>query len=220
MSIFQILLFIHITYGGISLVVGLIILLGGKGNTRHKLMGKIYFFSMLMAALIALPMSYLHPSYFLFIIGVFTSYMLLSGKRYLKKKTPANIKPVDWLLTTIMLVFGAAFIGMGIYNLLQSNFFGVVFIAFGSISLIFVYQDYINFKGRASVKNFWLTTHIQRMVGSYIASVTAFLVVNNTLLPGVIAWLLPTIVLVPLIIYWSRKHEVKLKIKPGPSKTM
>jgi hypothetical protein len=47
------------------------------------------------------------------------------------------------------------------------------------------------------------------MTGSYIASSTAFLVVNNTILPGIIAWLIPTVLLVPLIIMWSRKNEIK-----------
>jgi hypothetical protein len=45
------------------------------------------------------------------------------------------------------------------------------------------------------------------MLGSYIASVTAFLVVNNTILPPMIAWLLPTAAVTPLIVTWSRKHK-------------
>ena len=218
MELFNILLTIHVACGGISILLGLIILLTVKGNQGHKRIGNIYFYAMLVAAILALPMSYLHPSYFLFIIGVFTSYMLLTGKRYLKKRSLSDVTPVDWLLTIIMLLFGAIFIGMGIQDIFQSKYFGIVFIVFGGLSLLFVGQDYINFKGRSSVKNFWLTTHLQRMIGSYIASVTAFLVVNNTFLPGVVAWLLPTIILVPLIIYWSRKHEIKLKVKPDPSK--
>jgi type IV secretory pathway component VirB8 len=48
------------------------------------------------------------------------------------------------------------------------------------------------------------------MIGAYIASITAFLVVNNTILPGVVAWLLPTAVLVPVLIKWSRKYAVKI----------
>lgn len=208
MPIFNLLLIIHIICGGASLLLGLFILISRKGDKRHKLIGRIYFYSMLTASFLALPMSYLHPSYFLFIIGIFTSYMLLTGKRYLKKKSIKDVKPIDWLLTITMLIFGIGFIGLGVSNLIQSNFFGIVLVVFGGISMLFVYQDYLNYKGRASVKNFWLTTHIQRMTGSYIASATAFLVVNNTVLPGVIAWLLPTILVVPLIIIWSRRNGI------------
>jgi hypothetical protein len=143
--------------------------------------------------------------------------MLLTGRRYLKKKKQEDVTTMDWLLTYTMLVFGSAFIIFGTYNLVKANYFGIVLLVFGSLSLLFVYQDYLNFKNKSTVKNFWLTTHIQRMIGSYIASVTAFLVVNNTILPGVIAWLLPTLLLVPFIIKWSRKHEIKLGQKTGNS---
>jgi hypothetical protein len=73
---------------------------------------------------------------------------------------------------------------------------------------MFALQDFKNFRNKSKVKNFWLTTHIQRMTGSYIASATAFLVVNNTILLGVISWLLPTAILTPLIVIWVRKYQV------------
>lgn len=208
MDIFKILLALHITGGGISLLLGNYILFTKKGNKRHKLLGNIYFYSLLTAALVALPMSYLHPNYFLFIIGVFTTYMLLTGKRYLNKRKIADVKNIDWLLMVVMLVFGLAFIGFGIFNIVQGNSFGTVFLVFGFVSLLFVYQDNINFRGKSAIKNYGLTTHIQRMLGSYIASVTAFIVVNNTLLPGILAWLLPTLLITPLIVSWTRKYKV------------
>lgn len=210
MSLFNVLLIIHITSGGLSLILGLYQLIARKGDQRHKRIGRVYFYSMLTAAFVALPMSYLHPNYFLFIVGVFTSYMLLTGVRYLKKKSILDVDAIDWVLTFTMGIMGMAFIGSGLYSIVKSNFFGIVLCVFGAIGLLFVYQDYINFKGQSRVKNFWLTTHIQRMTGSYIASVTAFLVVNNTMLPGIIAWLLPTILLVPLIIKWSRQREIRI----------
>lgn len=210
MTLFNILLILHILCGGISLAVGVFILFSKKGDKRHKFIGNIYFYTMLITALIAIVMTCLHPSYFLFITGIFTAYMVLTGKRYLKKKKITDVTPFDWVLTLIMLLFGAAFITFGCYIIIKPSYFGIVLVVFGGISLLFVRQDYINFKGKSKVKNFGLVTHLQRMIGSYIAACTAFFVVNNTLLPGVIAWLLPTLLLVPLIIKWSRKHEIKL----------
>lgn len=210
MDIFKILLITHIACGGASLILGLIQLIIKKGDKRHKLIGNIYFFVMLTAALVALPMSYLHPNYFLFIIGVFTSYMLLTGKRYLKKKTNSEIRFIDWALTFLMLFFGIAFFGFGVYNIVEANYFGIVLLVFGSISILFVIQDFKNFKGKSKIKNYGLTTHLQRMIGSYIASATAFLVVNNKILPDVFVWLLPTILIVPLIIKWTRKYKVEV----------
>lgn len=208
MNIFRILLIIHIICGSLSLLLGTYILATKKGDKKHKIIGNTYFVAMLTTAVVAFPMSYLHTNYFLFIISVFTSYMLLSGKRYINKKTAADVFWMDWLLTIIMLIFAVLFIGLGISTILRSNFFGIVFIVFGSIGLLFVYQDYINFNGRSSARNFGLTTHLQRMIGSYVASATAFLVVNNKILPGIIAWLLPTLIITPLIIKWTRKYKV------------
>jgi uncharacterized membrane protein len=209
MTLFKVLLYIHIVFGAISLFVGLFVLLTKKGNTRHKRIGNIYYYSMLTAALISFPMSYLHSDYFLFIVGVFTSYMLLTGRRYLKIKEISDVKTTDWILMLTMLFFGIAFIAFGIYKIMNHNSFGTVLLVFGGISCLFVWRDKRNFEGKSRYKNFWLVTHIQRMLGSYIATVTAFLVVNNKVLPDVLAWLLPTFLLVPLIVIWVKKYNIR-----------
>lgn len=209
MNLFNFLLTLHVAAAAIALIAGSYVMFAKKGDKNHKLIGSIYFYAMLTSAVVALPMSYLHPNYFLFIIGIFTSYMLITGKFYLQKKKIDSIKITDWILTITMFLFGSGFIGFGFYNFLNNNSFGIVFMVFGAVSMLFVYQDYINFTGKSKIKNYWLTTHIQRMVGSYIASVTAFIVVNNTILNSILAWLLPTFILVPLIIKWTRKYKIK-----------
>jgi hypothetical protein len=84
---------------------------------------------------------------------------------------------------------------------------------FGFISLGFVRRDLINYTGKMTEKNYWLLMHLQRMMGAYIASTTAFLVVNAKYLPfefpGFVFWLLPTAILTPLIIIWSKKYSKK-----------
>ena len=207
MSLFQVLLITHIATGTLSLVLGLYLVIAKKGTPIHKRTGKIYFFSMLFVSIVALPMSYLHPNYFLFLISIFTIYMLLTGIRYLDKKSTPDVKPLDWAYTIIISLFAVLFITFGISSIVKSNLFGIVFIVFGCIGLLFSYQDRQNFKGHAKIKNYFLTTHLQRMTGSYVAATTAFLVVNNKILPSVVAWLLPTIIMAPLIIKWTRKYK-------------
>ena len=211
MTIFNILLAIHVVSGTIGLFLGSFQLFAKKGSKTHKKIGKIFFYAMVTNALTAMPMSFLHTNYFLFIVGVFGLYMALTGKLYLGKKTLNDVEKTDWLLSIVMFVFAVVFLLYGIYNLIHNNNFGLVFLAFGSIGILFVYQDYKNFTGKTLVKNYWLTTHIQRMVGSYIVAITAFLVINNTILPGVIAWLLPSFLLTPLIVFWSRKYKIMNK---------
>ncbi len=210
MTLFNFLLVLHIVFGGTGLLLGTFVMFLKKGDKRHKLLGNIFFYSMLGTGLFAIALSYLHPSQFLFITAVFTIYMVMTGKRYLKKKGISDVTTFDWLLTVTMFVFGIAFIGLGTSGMVKNDYFGIVLIVFGGLSLLFVYQDYKNFKGQSNVKNYWLTTHLQRMIGSFIAALTAFVVVNNTFLPDILAWLLPTAILVPFIIIWSRKHKIKI----------
>lgn len=218
MDIFALLLALHILGGGISLLSGAYLLAKPKGTSLHKRIGKLYFYSMLTAAFAAFPMSILHPNYFLFIVAVFTSFMLLSGVRFLRIRTTAAVDRYDWALLGIMLLAAFAFIGFGSYHLFLGNSFGVVFLFFGTIGLLFVRQDRRTFKGENPIRNFYLTTHLQRMIGSYIASTTAFLVVNNKILPPIVAWLLPSIILIPLIRKWTRKYGVNPKNESGETK--
>jgi|JI6StandDraft_1071083.scaffolds.fasta_scaffold03195_8 uncharacterized membrane protein len=210
MIFFDLLLYIHVVLGTISLVIGTCIIILKKGNARHKLLGKIFFSCMLISGIISLALSMLHPNHFLFAIGVFTIYMLLTGKRYLKNSLGKTVHTFDWFLVFIMAIFSSFLFILGMQLLLAHKTFGVVLIVFGAISAMFIYSDVRNYRGLSPLANVGLVTHIQRMTGSYIASLTAFLVVNNTYLPGVIAWLLPSGVLVPFIFIWSRK-KARLK---------
>lgn len=211
MDIFTSLLLLHITGGGLSLLIGSYLMLTKKGTSPHRKLGRIYFYSMGVTALAAIPMSYLHPNFFLFLISIFTLYMLLTGVLYLRNRNTERAGIGNWSITIGMVIFVLLFVYLGILNIVKGNYFGTIFILFSIIGAFFIYQDYLNFTGKSSVKNYYLTAHLQRMSGSYIASCTAFLVVNNTLLPSLIAWSLPTILVVPLIVKWTRKYKIKKK---------
>lgn len=216
--VFKIFLTIHIIGGATGLLTGIVNMIAKKGNLKHKIVGKIFSVSMLTTGLSSLVLSVLHPSRFMFMVGAFTVYMVGTGNRYLHlKMLNKNQKPkiIDWTLTLSMLLAGVLFIGLGTVNLLKSNLFGLVFITFGFLGLLFVRHDFKNYSGKSNILNYWLSEHLQRMIGAFIASSTAFLVVNAKYLPEyipiILYWLLPTVILTPLIIKWARKYEVKKK---------
>lgn len=212
--IFKILLVIHIISGTIGLITGTLNIARKKGDSLHKNAGKFFLYGMLINGFAGLFMSLLHNNIFLFIVAVFSIYMASTGQRYLSLKgllKGEKAKTIDWILSSTMLAFGIGFIAFGSYVLFKGTNFGIVLLVFGGISISMVLKDFKNYKGKNSIKNFWLLVHIQRMVGSYIAASTAFLVVNNTILPGVVAWLLPTIILTPLIFKWSNKYKIVSK---------
>lgn len=212
---FKVFLVLHIIGGSLGLLTGLLNILRKKGDRNHKLVGKVFFISMLTAGISSLILSSLHPNSFLFIVGVFTLYMICSGQRYLKHKQvdKFNLGFIDWAITICMLIAGLMFVGTGVLGLIKSNLFGIVYIVFGSLGSLFVWQDYNNYTKKSKIKNYWLLAHLQRMIGSFIASLTAFLVVNAKyfpdLIPSYVYWLLPTVIFVPLIIQWSNRYQAK-----------
>lgn len=213
--LFKLFLILHIIGGSLGLLTGMLNILRNKGDKNHKLIGKIFYVSMLTAGISSLVLAYLHPNYFLFMVGVFTLYMVASGQRYLKHKQQDKLgsKRIDWAITILMSFAGLLFVGIGILTITKSNLFGLVLVTFGSLGLLFVRQDFKNYKNKSTIKNYWLIGHLQRMTGSFIAALTAFLVVNAKYfpdqIPSFLYWLLPTIILTPLITKWSEKYEVK-----------
>ena len=211
MSLYHILLYTHIIAGSLGLLLGTITAIRKKADKTHKKIGFYFYTSMTIASLVAMPLSYIHPNLFLFFISVVTLYALITGKRYIAKTKDDTILTIDWIISGIMALFALSLIGYGAYMFFRGESFGFVPIVFGFFSLSGVYEDWQNFTGRSKFSNPFLTTHISRISGAYIASLTAFLVVNNTILPNIIAWLLPTIVMTPIIVRWIRNYG---KLKP------
>ncbi len=218
MNLFQLFLMLHIAGGTAGLVTGTINLVRKKGDKNHKLVGKIFTYGMLIAGVSSLVLSVLHPSYFLFIVGVFTIYLVGTGNRYIYlKMLGVNQQPslLDWAITIGMLITAVLFIVTGVIHLVNQNNFGIVLLIFGILALRFTKTDIENYRGKARVKNYWLLVHLQRLTGAYIAAITAFLVVNAKYapveLPPVLVWLLPTAILLPLIIMWSKRYKIEVK---------
>lgn len=215
-ALFKILLIIHIIAGSIGLFTGTITIIRKKGDKIHVLVGKFFFYGMLLNAIAGFIMSIMHENIFLLIIAVFSFYLTVTGQRFLSlKKLDKGQKPkcIDWIITSKMIVFALFFMVYGILLILNHKNFGAVLVVFGMISLLMSRKDIAMYRGKIKFKNYWLLLHIQRMIGAYIAALTAFLVVNNTYLPAIVAWLMPTVIITPLIFYWSRKYTIQKSVK-------
>lgn len=213
MDIFKIFLTLHIIGGTLGLLAGTYIMFAKKGDKLHKLIGKIFAISMLGAGVCSFVLATLHRSEFLFAVGIFTIYLASTGWRYLYlKNIIKGQKPIiiDWILMGFMLLGSIAFIVMGVWSILEKNYFGIIIVTFAWRGITYVIQDYNIYQGKIELKNYWLIAHLQRMTGAYIASLTAFAVVNAPDRISFIPWLLPAAIFVPLIIKWTRKYKVKL----------
>jgi uncharacterized membrane protein len=215
-SLFTFFLIVHIVNGATGLIAGTINLIRRKGDPLHRRIGVVFVITMLLTGSSAIVLSLLHPNHFLLIVGIFTIYMVSTGYRYVRlrlSEVDNDPKALDWLLTGLMGITGVAFIAFGVWQLYAKVIFGIVYLVFGLIGLLFVSMDLKNYWGKAEHRNYWLLAHLQRIVGAYIAALTAFLVVNSEsfpfAIPGYVYWLLPTVILAPLIVMWSRNYQVK-----------
>lgn len=193
--------------GGTALTLGLIALLTKKGSKSHINSGNIFFWAMLASAILAIIVTMIpqHESPFLLVVGIFSTYLILSGKRAVHYKAENLNLTFDKLLAFIML--GTALCMISVPIILNGKM-NIILTVFGAIGLLLAVQDLRGFKNRIKLKDSWLQAHLGKMIGGYISAVTAFLAVGQYFHP-LVNWLGPTVIGVPLIIIWTRKVAKK-----------
>lgn len=208
----RILIYIHAFFGGIGLLTGIISLAVKKGSVNHRRSGIVFSYAMVISSLLSLFVARLpgHENLFLFLIGIFTIYMVLAGNRALtlksKIKTAADWK--DKAISGGMLIVSVIMLVIGVIGMVQNAGNSVLYLFFGAFGAFMTLKDFQTFKTFTQKKNAWLISHLGRMVGALIASVTAFLVAGLNI-PTVTIWMAPTIVGTAYIIYWNRKLKSK-----------
>ena len=218
-NVFSVILLIHIIFGGIALFVAPCAMLTRKGGLWHRRWGKTYFWSMAVVALTAVLMSMMRSGLFFLLVALFSFYLALSGYRVLHHKTPQQrAGTADWFAAALMLVGGVVLAGYGAYLMLTSNF-GTVAIVFGIIGILLAAADIHNFVRPPKDKRAWWYTHMTRMLAAYVATVTAFSVVNFQFLPVIARWLWATVIGTLGIVMWTRYYRKKFNGIGGQNNT-
>lgn len=204
-----VILLVHIAAGVAALFAGIGAVVTTKGGLRHRQAGKTYVASMGVVVGTVLPLFLFDPTdfflQFLLLVAVFSGYLAFSGYRVLSRKRPKDTAaPVDWVAASLVVLACLGLAGMGGSLLADGDSFGVVMAVFGLIGGSFGVADIRIFAG--SDDGAWIEDHLSRMLGAFIATVTAVSAVNLTMLPRIVTWLGPTAVGVPLIFYWKRKY--------------
>lgn len=197
-------LIVHIICGFAALVTGLIAILAKKKRGLHSRVGLIYFISMSGVFLSATLLSILHDIPFLLGVAIFSYYLCLMGFSAARWKGKSPL----WL----RIVIPSAGTAGAVILFFQGN---IVPYVFGGILLLNTLLDFAVLTGLRKApggKLAWMYAHAGRMGGSYIATVTAFVVVNLQFAPAPwLPWLLPTVVGSALIIRWNVRMSRKMK---------
>jgi uncharacterized membrane protein len=210
---------IHIAAGMLALGVAPIAMLTVKGGPTHRRWGKVYFRAMALVALTAVVLALWRPVVFLALIAVFSFYSAFSGYRVLSRKRPdkgQRATALDWTASGVTLAASAALVVLG---LLQPGpaweRVGVVPVVFGVLGIVLAGVDLAKFVRPPADGNAWWFGHMGGMLGSYIATVTAFSVVNFAFLPTAVRWLWPTVIGTPLIVLWVTYYRLRFRRTKG-----
>ncbi len=209
-------LFLHIAAGFVALTVGLVPFFAKKGGPLHNRTGLIFYYAMLFVAFSSFALATHRFSPFLLMVGLVTLYTTVTGYRglVLMRRRAARGTVQDWLLLGGCAVGLALAAGQTVATAGTTNVSVIVLVSFFSLALLnFLRIDAPLFAGRRTMtRPAWIRYHIGRISTAYIATFTAFLVNNVHTHPEFIAWLLPTVVGLPVIGYFKRQHGERRRV--------
>lgn len=196
---------IHVSASLISLIIGIISMRTKKGGKNHSKAGKLYFATMMLTCLSGAILLTFRFTIFLLMITILSAYAAFSGKRVLMRKHNKKPALIDWIATIFAGISGLIFIMWGILTIsgivdeqlpaIFSNgvspIFSILGIGFGWLLLSTVYPDLKAYRHPPADHLWWKYYHMDKMLSSYIALLTAFGVqIARFTLPENLQWIM------------------------------
>mgnify|MGYP000076545799 FL=1 len=130
--------------------------------------------------------------------------------RFARNRTGiANI--FDWVAVGLMILSGMVMWCLALVFFMTTNSQYITLIIFGFIAISLGYTDFRGYRNKSAIGKQRIARHLTNMLAGTIAVITASLVTNVYIEPVFILWILPTIVITPIIFWWNRKYTVSNK---------
>ena len=195
------LLVFHIAAGTVSLVTAGIALVTTKGGRWHVGAGRVYAVGMTLVFVTAIPLAVLANSTFLFLIALFSFYLVFAGWRFARNRQRRS-HPVDWIAVSVIGVTGLCMWGYAVVLAIYGDAQWVTLVIFGGIAIALGIADArFHWTRPGGVRR--VSRHLTNMMAGTIATITAVTVVNVNMEPVWVPWILPTVVITPLIAWWN-----------------
>ena len=197
-------LLVHIAAGAVALAAAAIALSTAKGRVHHIRAGRIYAAAMAVVCVTALPLAALGADVVLLLVAVFSFSLGVAGWRFARNAS-GRPRPVDWAAAVIMGLTGLGMWSYGVALFARGDSQWVTMAVFGFIAVALGATDlrYHRTSPRPGAQR--IARHLTNMLAGTIATVTAVVVVNVDTRPAWLAWLLPTLVITPVIVWWNRR---------------
>jgi hypothetical protein len=204
---------LHVVAGFLAFVVAPAAMVTAKGGPAHRRWGKLYFWAMAAVAASAVILALWRPVEWLALVAIFSFYSAFSGYRALFRKRPFAAEAAnawDWLAAMVTLGAGAALIALGVARPNETwARISTIAIVFGLLGVALATRDLVSFTWPSRNGQAWWFSHMSGMLGSYIATVSAFSAVNFTFLPLTPRFLWPSMVGVPLTFAWVAYYRAR-----------
>lgn len=215
----EVLMKIHISAGAIALATFLIPMVTAKGGIAHRRAGWVFVVAMGVICLTAIPVSIVRlnaattPGAALFskgalFITLFSGSAVWKGIRVLRYKGQGrHSHPLDLGVSLLMVMAGLWALGQGIASR------NGILLFFGPFSALGALADLRYWLNPNKPRMHWFFEHLGGMVGASTAAITAFLFFGARSLgagtPGLVQFLAPTLILVPVSLLWGRYYRRK-----------
>ena len=206
-------LFIHIIAGASTLITGpLAIFYNFKDPKKHRLVGKAFFYAMLVVTFSAFIGYFKHPelAFFQLLFGISGLVLcgILRGVRSIYLMKGGSVLRFDWVYTVALAFNGLWMLGQSLWHFNAGTMVAIpiLFAVFGTGSLFDVRTNWRVFSQPELLARIdWMRLHTSTMLGAFTASTTAFTVNAAHFLPWWAQWFGPTLLLVPVQIYFGKK---------------
>src|SRR5699024_2839850 len=222
-TIFDLFRWLHIITGLIALFIFWVPIVTKKGRKAHRRSGRVFVYAMTVVSISAFYMGvyriFFDPvtrpesvafAWFLIFIAILSGACAWYGIRFKRRSERHHIK-LDYAFPILLLLSG---VGISIYGFAIDfallKYFPILGLFLGSMHLIYWFS-------RPKLNVHWMMEHIAGMLSCCIATITAFAVFGAPRLlnidsVSIIVWLLPTIVIVPLLIAFINYYKTKYNI--------
>lgn len=210
LSVFS--LFIHIAAGVLTLLAGPVaIFYNFRDPRKHRLAGKIFFYAMLVVCGSSVAGYLKRPDqvFFQFLLGIAVLVLanVLRGVRAVRIMKGGTVSGFDFTYMISMGLAGSWMLGMAVWHFFQGTMiaFPVLFGVFGLATTLDFATGLRCFLHPERLHRLdWYRMHVGAMLGAFTASTTAFTVNAAPFLPWYLQWFGPTLLILPLQIYFGR----------------
>jgi hypothetical protein len=152
----------------------------------------------------AIPMAIISEKMFLFLIALFSSYLVFAGWRFAVNRSGRPSK-LDWFAVSVMLLTSIIMYISAYIISTEGNDMWITLAVFATIAAGIGLADVKSHISRRTIGKKRIARHLTNMLAGTIVTLTAALVTNVSADPVWIAWLVPTVLITPVIIYWNRR---------------